>query len=57
MYGICGDVYDRLDYETHSKYKTMRYFINMGIKHIKHNDRNYMHVKWTFICFITKITI
>ena len=23
MYGICGDVYDRFDYETHSKDKTM----------------------------------
>ena len=25
MYGICGDVYDRLDCETHAKDKTMRY--------------------------------
>ena len=25
MYGICGDVYDRFDYETHSTDKTMRY--------------------------------
>ena len=23
MYGICGDVYDRLDYETHATDKTM----------------------------------
>ena len=27
MYGICGDVYDRLDYETHATDKTMRYLI------------------------------
>ena len=25
MYGICGEVYDRLDYETHATDKTMRY--------------------------------
>ena len=24
MYGICDDVYDRLDYETHPTDKTMR---------------------------------
>ena len=23
--GICGDIYDRLDYETHATDKTMRY--------------------------------
>ena len=30
MYGICGDVYDRLDYETHATDKTML-FKNTGI--------------------------
>ena len=25
FYGICGDVYDRLDYETHTTDKTVRY--------------------------------
>ena len=25
MYGICGDVYVHLDYETHATHKTMRY--------------------------------
>ena len=38
MYVISGDVYDRLDYETHAKDKTMRYLKIREYNNIKHDD-------------------
>ena len=72
-FSICGNVYDRLDYETHATDRLKlcviyKYGSNVITSHIKHGGRNDMHIKltvrWTFqtnnyrcICFITKIII
>ena len=45
FYGICWDVYNHLDYETHATDKTMRYLQTWGYNIIKHDDRSIMHMK------------